>query len=247
MIVDILAGGSSGNCIAIRSSETTILIDAGIAKTKIEKRLLDKGIRADKIDAIFITHAHSDHVKGLPLANKYKIPVYAGAEEWKSINGVDKSLTHYIDDGETIPWRDIAVTSFGVYHDAYDPRGYTVSIGKKKVSVCLDTGHVDAAMIEAMKGSDVYVIEANHEPSLVELSKYPNSVKARILSDIGHLSNIQTADALAQLVTGLGEKIYLTHLSSANNRAEIARFTVIKALMKKGLKVDIDYEIKVFK
>lgn len=246
MKVDILAGGSSGNCIAVRSSESTILIDAGIAKTKIEKRLLDVGIRPDSIEAIFVTHAHSDHIKGLPLANKYHIPVFAAKDEWKSIQDVDISLTHYIDDGECIPWKDIEVTSFQVHHDAYDPRGYTVRIGDKKASICLDTGHVDSNMIEAMKGSDIYVIEANHDPAMVEYSSYPNNVKARIVSDIGHLSNEQTADALSQLITGLGESIYITHLSSKNNLPELAKITIARKLSNKGLRDGMDYELKVF-
>ena len=247
MKVDILAGGSSGNCIAIRSSESTILIDAGIAKTKIEKKLLDAGIRPDSIEAIFVTHAHSDHIKGLPLANKYRVPVFAAKDEWKSILGVDISLTHYIDDGETIPWKDIEVASFRVHHDAFDPRGYTVRIGDKKAAICLDTGHIDKDILNAMKGSDIYVIEANHEPAMVEYSDYPDKVKARIISDIGHLSNQQTAAALSKLVTGSGEKIIITHLSSKNNLPEIAKLTIIKALSKKGLKCNVDYELQVFK
>lgn len=245
MKIDILAGGSSGNCIAVRSSETTILIDAGIAKTKIEKRLLEVGIRPDSIEAIFVTHAHSDHIKGLPLANKYHIPVFAAKDEWKSIQGIETGLTHYIDANETIPWKDIKVTSFKVHHDAYDPRGYTVRIGDKKVAVCLDTGHVDKDIIHAMEGSDIYVIEANHEPAMLEFSNYPNSVKARILSDIGHLSNEQTADTLAQLVQGKGEKIYLTHLSSSNNLPELAKMSVMRKLASKGLKLNYHYEIEV--
>ncbi|KJD42462.1 MBL fold metallo-hydrolase, partial [Paenibacillus terrae] len=92
MKVNILASGSKGNCIALTSAGQTILIDAGIAKTKIEKRLLDVGIRPDHITAIFITHAHGDHIKGLPMANKYRIPVYATEGEWKGISGVDDEL-----------------------------------------------------------------------------------------------------------------------------------------------------------
>lgn len=246
MKIDILAGGSSGNCIAIRSSKSTILIDAGVPKTKIEKRLLDVGIRPDNIDAIFITHAHSDHVKGLPLANKYKIPVFAAKDEWQSIQDLDNSIIHYIDDSECIPFKDISITSFRVHHDAIDPRGYVVDIGKEKIAVCLDTGHIDTYMLEAMKNSDVYIIEANHEPALVELCKYPNSVKTRILSDVGHLSNEQTAEALAHLVNGKGEKILITHLSTSNNRPAIVEATIMKYLKKKGLKRSKDYELEVF-
>lgn len=243
MKVDILASGSSGNCIAVRSSQSTILVDAGIAKTKIEKRLLDVGIRPDSIKAILITHAHNDHIKGLPLANKYKIPVFAGKEEWKSIQGVEYQWN--INAGNEFNIDDFKVKSFRTHHDAYNPVGYTLTNNGKKVSVCLDTGHVDNEMLQTMSGSDIYIIEANHEPRMVEVSDYPDSVKARILSENGHLSNQQVAVALQQLIQGKGEKIYLTHLSSKNNMPALAQMTVVRFLSKKGFQPGKHYQIEV--
>jgi len=243
MKIDIIASGSGGNCIAVRSGSTVILIDAGIAKTKIEKRLLEAGIRPDEIVGIFITHAHGDHIKGLPLANKYRIPVYAGSDEWRDINNVDEELRNDLPGGvEPITLyargkgfvESVSAFPFKTYHDAYDPVGYVVESDDCKVSICLDTGHVDRDMLEAMRGSDIYIIEANHDPELVAVSDYPDSTKARILSDIGHLSNQQTADALARLVRGRGERIYLTHLSKSNNMPELAQATVEAALRRRG-------------
>lgn len=251
MKVNILASGSAGNCIAITAADKTILIDAGIAKTKIEKALMNVNIRPDQVEAIFITHAHGDHVKGLPFANKYAIRVYAGVDEWQSIKNVDAELqrdafkengryeSHLFDQGK------IAVIPFSVHHDAHDPVGYTVHASGKKTSICLDTGHVDAAMLSAMAGSDVYIIESNHEPRMVEASTYPNSVKARIISHIGHLSNQQTAEALSKLVHGNGEQIYLVHLSDKNNMPALAQITVIRELSKKGLIAGTHYELEV--
>lgn len=243
MKVNILASGSSGNCIAITSEDSTILIDAGIAKTKIEKRLLEVGITPNNIAAIFVTHGHADHVKGLPLANKYKIPVYASEGEWKSIEGVDQGLQNVIVCAKQID--DFKVVAFKVHHDAFEPLGYSIRVNDFKVSICLDTGHVDVNMLDAMADSNFYIIEANHEPNMVEVSSYPNSVKARILSHIGHLSNKQTAGALTKLVQGRGEKIYLTHLSSTNNMPALAEMTVIRALAKRGFKQDKHYKIEV--
>ncbi|MCI1592468.1 MBL fold metallo-hydrolase [Heyndrickxia oleronia] len=246
MRVDILASGSGGNCIAIRSNETTILVDVGIAKTKIEKKLLEVGIRPNHIAAIFITHAHSDHIKGLPLANKYKIPVYAAVQEWKSINGVDEDLQGIKRPGKFMDINGFLVGAFRTHHDAYEPLGYTVQTEEgKKVSICLDTGQVDTEILAAMRDSDIYIIEANHEPKMVQASDYPTSVKTRILSHIGHLSNQQTAEALTTLIQGRKEKIYLTHLSSKNNMSTLAEMTVMRALMKKGLRKDKDFEIEV--
>jgi phosphoribosyl 1,2-cyclic phosphodiesterase len=244
MKIDILASGSGGNCIAIRSNQTTILVDVGIAKTKIEKRVLDVGIRPDSIKAILITHAHADHIKGLPLANKYKIPVFAGVGEWKLIQQVEERKNIKV--GHQFNITNFMVNTFRTHHDAYDPLGYSITDNEgTKVSICLDTGCVDEDMLQTMANSDIYIIEANHEPRMVEVSDYPDRVKARILSDIGHLSNQQTAEALSNLVQGKGEKIYLTHLSSKNNMPTLAELTVVRALLKKGLKKDKDYSIEV--
>ena len=247
MKIDILASGSSGNCIAVRSGETTILVDVGIAKTKIEKHLLEVGIRADQVNAIFITHAHCDHIKGLPLANKYRIPVYASESEWKSIKGVDEDLINAVKANVTIAAYPFVIIPFGVHHDAFEPMGYTLTEveTRKKAVICLDTGHVDDEMLRTMKDSDIYIIEANHEPNMVDVSDYPNSVKARIVSHIGHLSNEQTAEALKRLVKGKGERIYLTHLSRKNNLPALAEMTVKRALKQNGFVAGRDYEIEV--
>lgn len=249
MKVSILASGSDGNCISIKSEETTILIDAGIAKTKIEKRLLEVGIRADEIDAIFITHAHRDHVKGLPLANKYHIPVYASEGEWKHIQGLDEELHCPLFPNECIVLpnkskSEMTVDYFKTHHDAYDSLGYVIE-GDQTISICLDTGKVDSEMLYAMQDSDIYIIEANHDPDMVRASSYPVSVQERILSDIGHLSNEQAATTLQRLIRGKGERIYLTHLSSANNLPTLARMTVIDALKRKGFELDKHYFLEV--
>jgi phosphoribosyl 1,2-cyclic phosphodiesterase len=235
--VDILASGSGGNCIAVRSGSTVVLIDAGIPKSKIERRLLDAGIRPDEITGIFISHAHGDHIKGLPLANKYRIPVYAAENEWKDIHGIDEELRRPLmrDECVMLPGWELSVEYFPTHHDAYNSLGYViVDDTDQQLSVCLDTGHIDRDMIDAMRDSDIYIIEANHDPDLVAVSSYPDSVKARILSDIGHLSNQQAAEALAKLVRGRGERIYLTHLSKINNIPELALATVEAALARRG-------------
>ncbi|MDT0163847.1 MBL fold metallo-hydrolase [Bacillus sp. AG4(2022)] len=246
MKVDILASGSKGNVIALRSSDKAILIDVGIPKTQIEKRLLEVGIRPNLIKAILVTHAHSDHIKGLPLANKYKIPVFAAEGEWKSIQGVDQELVWSFTAGNDFGIDGFHVQSFKTHHDAHEPCGYAINDYEgNKCSICLDTGHVNAEMLEAMEYSGIYVIEANHEPNMLEVSVYPPSVKARVLSNIGHLSNEQTAEALCKLVNGIGEQIYLTHLSSKNNLPALAEMTVKRALAKKGFKPNHHYRIEV--
>lgn len=250
MKIDILGSGSSGNCIVVRSGNTCILVDAGIARTKIEKRLLEVGVRADEIQAILITHAHGDHIKGLPIANKYRIPVFASNGEWKDIKDVDDDLQYIIKAGahwavnQGEDWLDI--TPFSMHHDAYDPLGYAIlAWDDEKASICLDTGSIDRDMISFMQDSDIYVIESNHDPAMVELCNRPDSVKARILSDIGHLSNEQTAAALTRLVQGKGERIYLTHLSGDNNMPVLAEMTVKRALAAKGFEAGTHFFLEV--
>jgi len=248
MRVDILASGSTGNCIALTSDKNTILIDAGIAKTKIDRRLVEVGIQPSNVRAIFVTHAHGDHIKGLPLANKYRIPIFAGVGEWKTIQCIDEALQRHIKAREKINLESIGfyVEPFGTHHDAMDPLGYAVcDYEGNKCSICLDTGKVDEYMLSAMEYSNTYIIESNHEPNMVEAGNYPPSVKARVLSDIGHLSNMQTAAALTKLVNGLGEKIYLTHLSSKNNMPGLAEMTTKRALAKKGFKEGKHYFLEV--
>ncbi|GIO09712.1 metallo-hydrolase [Brevibacillus reuszeri] len=247
--VNILASGSAGNCIALTTGEKTILIDAGVAKTKIEKRLLEVGIRSDEVAAIFITHAHCDHTKGLPLANKYRIPVYATHGEWKGISGVDEELQHVVETRwskyETVEIGDLHICPFKVHHDAIEPVGYAIEDDHgNRCCVVFDTGHIDSDMLEMMEGN-IYIIEANHDPAMVEAGDYPDSVKARILSDNGHLSNEQTAEALQRLISGRGERIYLTHLSSKNNMPTLAEMTVKHALRKTGYIAGKHYTLEV--
>lgn len=249
MKVDILASGSAGNCIALTTARKTILIDAGIARTKIEKRLLEVGIRPDSIKAIFITHAHGDHTKGLPMANKYGIPVYATVGEWKGISGVNDRLQCSLETRfgiyEPAYLGGVTVHPFHTHHDAYEPVGYAIEPDDgPRACVVFDTGKVDNDMLAMMEGS-IYIIEANHDRDMVAESSYPDSVKARVLSDLGHLSNEQTAAALAELISGRGEQIYLTHLSSSNNLRALAEATVKAALARRGLRAGKHYHLEV--
>lgn len=250
MKFDIIASGSGGNCIALTYEGRTILIDAGVAKTKIAKRLLECGIRPDQVTDIFITHSHSDHIKGLPLANQYRINVWATDGEWKGISGVDEDLRRVVETRyskyESIRLGDIWVYPFKTHHDAYEPIGYAIEADSgSRACVVFDTGKYDQDMLDMMEGSIYIIIEANHDPDMVEASNYPISVQSRILSDLGHLSNQQTAEALQKLIKGTGERIYLTHLSSNNNSPILAEMTVKAALRQKGFIAGTHYEIEV--
>ena len=251
MKVEILATGSDGNCIHLKSGGTGILIDAGKWKRDLEKRLLARGINAaTDIQAVFITHAHGDHIRGLTLAKKYRIPVWATDGEWKGISGVDDELRRVLETrwGKYEPVRigDLTVRPFRTYHNTYEPVGYAVEddIGNR-ACVVFDTGQIDDEMLRMMEGN-IYIIEANHDSDMLLNGPYDDYLKDRIADPHrGHLSNEQTAAALQKLVKGSGERIYLTHLSSTNNTPELASQAVRMALFEKGLINKRDYFLEV--
>lgn len=251
MKVTILASGSAGNCIHLQSGNTGILIDAGVAKTKIEKRMIDAGINpASDIQAIFITHAHGDHVKGLPLANKYRIPVYATHGEWQGISKVDDDLRRTLETLHSkykmVELGGLHVYPFKIHHDAYEPVGYAIEDNQgNRCCVVFDTGHIDSEMLQMMEGS-IYIVEANYDEDMLRDGPYADYLKDRILSDDrGHLSNEQTAAALSKLVKGKGERIYLTHLSSTNNMPALAEAVCKAAMRRKGFEAGKHYQLEV--
>jgi phosphoribosyl 1,2-cyclic phosphodiesterase len=252
MRINILASGSDGNCIHIKSGDTGILIDAGKWKRDLEKRLNERGISAaTDIQAIFVTHAHGDHIRGLNLANKYKLPVYATEGEWKGVSGVDDELKNTLETVhgkyERVVVGDLSIYPFKVHHDAYEPVGYAIEGDGpgERCCVVFDTGHIDADMLEMMEGS-IYIIEANHDIQMLRSGSYSDYLKARIENEhTGHLSNDQTAEALSKLIKGKGERIYLTHLSSKNNIPAISSNAVKLALMRKGYREGTHYTLEV--
>lgn len=250
MKVDIIAGGSSGNCIAIQNGGVTILVECGKPKTLIEKLLIQNGIDPTTIEAIFCTHPHQDHVQGIVFANRYRIPVYASEGTWKNekyMQTVYEDLRNIATVGDEVNIEnEFFVTPFRTHHNDFDPFGFVVNGDRgERLSICLDTGIVDQTMIEAMAGSDTYIIEANHDLDMLINGEYHEQLKARICSELGHLSNEQTAEALASLVVGKGERIILTHLSKSNNTPELAEKAVEDALEAKGFERILDYTLEV--
>lgn len=251
MNVKILASGSDGNCIFIQSGSTGILIDAGKWKRDLEKRLNGAGINpASDIKAIAITHAHNDHIRGLSIANKWRIPVYATNGEWQGISNVDPELRRTLETlhskYEMIELGGMHIYPFKTHHDALEPVGFAIEDDEgNRCCVVFDTGHIDREMLEMMEGN-IYIVEANYDEDMLVNGPYADHLKARILSDDrGHLSNEQTAEALQKLVKGKGERIYLTHLSSTNNMAALAELAVKQALKKKGLESGKHYQLEV--
>jgi len=238
--VTVLASGSKGNCTLVASSGTRLLVDAGLCCREILRRLLLSGCDSHGIDAILITHEHSDHVGGLRvLARKLKIPVYISASTYqqyqrgvRDANGqrVHLDRREAFTPGSSFQIGDITVMPFTIPHDAIDPVGFTFRSQGIKIGICTDLGYMPASVRNHLLGCHVLMLESNHDLEMLRGGPYPWSVKQRVMSRVGHLSNDALADFLTTDYDGGAEFLILAHLSEANNHPEIARLTAERAL-----------------
>lgn len=232
-----VASGSSGNCHFISQGSTKILIDAGLSGKKIETNLKSHEEEMKDVKAIFVTHEHSDHIKGVGvLSRRYDIPVYATGGTWrgmeKLIGEVSDKNRHVIETRSTLSIGDLELTSYAVSHDALEPCGFTVTNGRAKISIATDLGYVTDEVGEALMNSDLAVIEANYDDELLSYGSYPYSLKTRIRSDSGHLSNVDAGKLATALVKSGISNIALAHLSRENNRPLLAE-QVVRAVMER--------------
>jgi len=238
--VSVLASGSRGNSAVVQTSTTRILVDAGISCRETFKRMkvLEEDPRC--LSAILITHEHCDHIYGLAtLAKKLKIPVFmtgathqCWARAMRDENGVRPTLERLevFAAGKSFQVGDIAITPFTIPHDAADPVGFTFRAEGVKIGFATDLGYVPASVRDHLRRCEVLIMESNHDVEMLRVGPYPWSVKQRVMSRVGHLSN----DALAEFFTndydGEAAYVVLAHLSEHNNHPEIARRAAEKAL-----------------
>ena len=237
-----IASGSSGNCIFVASDQTNLLVDAGISGKRIENGLSNIDIKPDTIQGILVTHEHSDHVSGLGvMARRYHMSIYATYEtvmalrRIKSLGEISDELFHYVEPDKPFYINDILVEPFSTSHDASDPVCYTMEVDGEKVGVATDLGKYDDYIISKLDGSDLLMIEANHDTNMLLVGKYPYYLKQRILGDRGHLSNDSSADLISKLIGGKKQQIILAHLSKENNYEELAYETVLSELTRLGI------------
>jgi len=237
-----IASGSSGNSVYIGNEDTHILIDAGISGKKIEAGLITAGVLAENLSAIFITHEHTDHIQGAGvLSRRYDVPIYATEKTWKhidynhSIGTVKQKNKMVIYSGEKCVINDIQVTPFDIPHDATEPVGYPVFMENFKLTVATDIGCVTDCLKENILDSDILLIESNHDIEMLKNGPYTYHLKKRVLSDVGHLSNVSTGHLLSEIITNKLKYIYLGHLSEQNNRPRLAYDTVLNILQSKKI------------
>ena len=244
-----LFSGSSGNSILISSGNTKFLVDAGVSAKRIEEGLSAIGESADKLNGIFITHEHTDHVMGLKvLAARYKTPVFTSKEIAKMLykNGrVDERITiENISDNMEIG--GIEILPFKNSHDSVECYGYRFNMPDgRSISVCTDTGYITPDARKVLPASDLVFLESNHEIMMLENGPYPYILKQRILSRKGHLSNDDCADFAKVLLESGTTRIVLSHLSRENNYPDIARQTTLTALQAAGFEENKDYRLAV--
>ena len=244
-----LFSGSSGNSIFISYKTTKILIDCGCSFKRIKESLSFIGEDIFKLDAILITHSHTDHTSALPMLLKHlNIPVVAskGAlqELYPKISEHMKKL-YANDTNRKFGLKDLAVESFSVPHDASETVGYNIFSDNKIISLLTDVGHLEKSLYENVKGCELVFLESNHDVHTLENCSYPHYLKQRILSDFGHLSNENAGKFASDLVKKGVKKIVLGHLSGEANTAELAFGTVSEVLTSNEIKIDCDMQLSV--
>ncbi len=235
MRVSVLASGSKGNAIFVEMDGARVLVDAGVGVRRVTRELCELSVTPESLDAIFITHEHIDHVKGLAtLLKRTAAPVYTRPGTLRAMPGIgDLPQDRLFPIHDAVEIGPLRVSCFSVPHDAADPVGYEIT-GSRKCTVATDLGYVTDAVRTAIEGADILVMEANHDLDMLRKGPYPWPLKQRILGNRGHLANDETGRALARL-RSRPQKITLAHLSETNNRPDVAEETVSHLLAESGI------------
>ena len=247
--------GSSGNCYFLYTDHDGLLIDCGVGIRTLKKHFRAYGVSLSQVHHILITHDHADHIKSVgSLSHDYHLPVYATSAVH---NGIDRNYCitrkvaseyrHIIEVNHMFEIGDFKVTAFHVPHDSSDNVGYFIESEGATFCMMTDVGHVTEEMPQYISKASYLVIEANHDPEMLRHGPYPNYLKEKIVSETGHLNNIQCGEAIAQNMSERLRYVWLCHLSEDNNHPELARKTVESVLRSYGIIVGKDLQLDVLK
>lgn len=242
-----LASGSSGNSIYIATDRKKILIDAGLSGKRVSERLDEIDIVGGDLDAILVTHEHQDHIKGVGiLSRRFNLPIYATEKTWAAAKedlGTIKSNHKRLINKKGLTLGDLGIEAFEIPHDAVDPVGFTLKNQSKRVSIATDIGYMTDEIMSNLKDSELVILESNHDLEMLKAGPYPWSLKQRIMSQEGHLSNDDAAATVVELVKNSVERILLAHLSKDNNVPELAHLTVKNMIIDAGMELGRDLQL----
>ena len=221
----VLGSGSGGNSAVVECEGMRLLIDAGLSAKQLTMRLGLLGIEPASLDGILLTHEHGDHVKGLKVFLKqYALPVFATSQTSHVVRelGIEGGKWKTFETGQTFSIGTSVVRSFSIQHDAVDPVGFVIGSSSRRLGFVSDAGHVTRSMTDALRGLHGLFVEANYDDGLLEAdTKRPWSIKQRISSRHGHLSNVQVAELIREIAhIDLG-RVVLGHLSSDCNKPDL--------------------------
>jgi phosphoribosyl 1,2-cyclic phosphodiesterase len=216
-----------------------VLIDAGLSRREVQKRLARIGESIDDLDAVLITHEHTDHTCGAPAIGRNRrrpVPIYVshGTAECVEWGGNPPALERF-QAGSRFTVGDFDVATFTIPHDAADPVGFTLTAEGVKVAIATDLGYVPDSLRVHLQRTDLLVLESNHDVEMLRVGPYPWSVKQRVMSRRGHLSNEIAADFIRDSLDGTVSTLILGHISEHNNHPELVRNLAMKALKGRTL------------
>lgn len=231
-----LYSGSSGNSLFVETSNTKILVDAGVSSKKIEKALKDIDIEPNSLDGILVTHEHIDHVQSLgTLSKKFNLPVFVNQE---TLDAMPKQRDKISDENikifkvtDKFSIGDLDIRPFSIPHDAANPCGFNIWKEDKKISIATDIGHMTNSILKNLEESLFIMLEANYDPDVLRCSSYPFTLKSRIAGPTGHLSNELAGKTISYLLKSGLKNAMLGHLSKESNFPELAYQTVVDELM----------------
>ncbi|MDX2267355.1 MAG: MBL fold metallo-hydrolase [Bryobacter sp.] len=231
-----MASSSAGNAVYVSDGATSVLVDCGISGREALKRLEEAGIAPESLDAIFITHEHTDHICGLAgLARKIKKPIFLTKQTALAID--DCSAEKYFqtfDAGTRLSYGSFSIQSFSLPHDAVDPVGYTFECQAGKVGICTDLGYITDSIRVHLSDCDLLLLESNHDLEMLKVGPYPWSLKQRVMSRRGHLSNEVVVQFIGESLTKRTRRLVLGHLSEHNNLPALVQMMAQQALNEKG-------------
>lgn len=243
MKIAILGSGSSGNSIFIESNNYKILIDAGFSGKKLKDKLENIDVDISTINALLITHEHSDHILGAGIiCRKYNIPIYITKESYEfskeKLGKIENSLLNFISNNHFNLFNTFNIYPFDVMHDATRTLGYRIEVENKKVGIITDIGYVDNYSKKFLKDLNLLIVEANYDYDMLMQNDYPWQLKSRVKSNNGHLSNEDAAKLICDVYHENIEKVYFVHMSKDSNTYDLAYNTISSKFKENNINID---------